>query len=261
VVGLGASAREAGFRLIHLASVGSTMDEAWARAEAGEAGNLWIVADRQTKGRGRSGRTWVSDKGNLFATLLLRDACPARHAPQLVFVAALALCDAVAAAARPAPGRLSLKWPNDLLLDGAKVSGILAESRHGGAGEAPIAAIGFGVNVMHAPEGTPYPVTDLRAGGLSAGRDDLLAALAGSMALRIAQWRRGDGFSKIRTQWLELAHPPGTALRIKLTSGDVAGSFAGLDAEGRLLIACAGKVLRVDAGDVTIVPKETVEKS
>jgi BirA family biotin operon repressor/biotin-[acetyl-CoA-carboxylase] ligase len=202
----------------------------------------------------------VSEAGNLFATLYLRDPCPIRYAPQLVFVAALALFDALAETARPQAGRLCLKWPNDLLLDGAKLSGILAEARHGGDSAEPIVLLGFGVNVAHAPAGTPYPVTSLRGAGFAADRDGLMAALGDSMASRIKLWRRGEGFAEIRAQWLALAHPPGTPMRVWLAGGEVAGEFAGLDADGRLLLKQPSGTLRVDAGDVTTDHNQPAEK-
>src|SRR5215470_17355290 len=125
---LAPEAAAAGVGLIACESVGSTNVEALARARAGERGPLWITARAQTAGRGRRGRQWVSEPGNLYATLLLVDPAPAERAAELSFVAALATHDAIVACAPALGARLAFKWPNDLLLDGAKVAGILIEA-------------------------------------------------------------------------------------------------------------------------------------
>ena len=118
----------AGVRLIAHDTLGSTNAEALARARAGERGPLWITAARQTAGRGRRGNVWTSEPGNLYASLLLTDAAPPAHLPELASWSALAVLDAVARAAPPLAPALKLKWPNDLLLDGAKLAGILIEA-------------------------------------------------------------------------------------------------------------------------------------
>jgi BirA family transcriptional regulator, biotin operon repressor / biotin---[acetyl-CoA-carboxylase] ligase len=134
--------------LIRLDTIDSTNAEALRRAWAGERGPLWIVAERQSAGRGRRGRSWVSPPGNLHATLLVSDPAPAALVPQLGFVAGLALHDAAAAAAPPLAPRLALKWPNDLLCGGRKIAGILVE---GEGDPVAAAAIGFGVNCREHP--------------------------------------------------------------------------------------------------------------
>src|ERR1043166_8409052 len=116
-----------GARLLSLDEVGSTNAEAFARARAGERGPLWITARRQTAGRGRRGRAWVSEPGTLYASLLLTDPAPPQRAAELSLVAALAVHDALAERAAVLGPRLTLKWPNDVLCDGAKLAGILVE--------------------------------------------------------------------------------------------------------------------------------------
>src|SRR4051794_28429223 len=118
----------AGVRLSVHDELGSTSAEALARACAGDRGPLWVTAGRQTAGRGRRGNAWSSPPGNLYASLLLTDAAPPRHLPELCFVVALAVRDAVCAAAPALAARLKVKWPNDLLLDGGKIVGILIEA-------------------------------------------------------------------------------------------------------------------------------------
>jgi biotin-(acetyl-CoA carboxylase) ligase len=145
--------------VIRLGDVSSTMDVARERLARGDTAPFWIVAERQSGGRGRHGRQWSSPPGNLYATLALSEPCRPEIAPQLGFVAGVALHDAVASVTGLAPPRLAIKWPNDLLLDGAKLAGLLLEgSTQGGRFHV---LIGFGVNIVSAPEGTPYPATSL----------------------------------------------------------------------------------------------------
>src|SRR5882757_12883 len=148
----------AGVRLISLDLVASTNSEALALAGRGECGPLWVVARRQTGGRGRRGRAWVSDTGNLFASLLLTDPAPPPRCPELAFVAALAVHDAVMEVAGSAKADLTIKWPNDLLLNGAKLAGILIEGDGAGA-----VVVGIGVNCVSHPGDMEYPATDLAA--------------------------------------------------------------------------------------------------
>src|SRR5260370_20281709 len=137
--------------------VDSTNAEALRLAKAGERGPLWIVAKEKSRGRGRRGRAWVSPAGNLHATLMLTDPAPPAAAPQLGFVAGLALHDAAVAAAPALTLRLALKWPNDLLCAGRKIAGILIE----GEGDPVMVAVGSGVSCRHHPGATEFPASDL----------------------------------------------------------------------------------------------------
>lgn len=239
----------ADMRVIAHDTVGSTNADALERARAGERSPLWIVAKRQTAGRGRRGRTWVSEPGNLYATLLLTDPGPPERMAELSFVAALAVHDAVG---RRIPGlakRLALKWPNDCLIDGCKFAGILIE------GEGRVAAIGIGVNCAHHPRGTAYPATDLAAAGVRASPDSVFSALAGAMIGRIVQWNRGASFSVIRSEWLKRASGLGKTIRLALPEGDREGRFETIDETGRLVLRLAdGSFETVTAGDVLRAP-------
>src|SRR5690606_16693662 len=117
-------AAAAGVRLAHFDVLDSTNAEALRLARAGEAGPLWVVASRQLAGRGRSGRNWVSDPGNVFATLLLVGPSQPVHAPELSLVTALAVADAIGERAPALTGQIRLKWPNDVLIAGRKAAGI-----------------------------------------------------------------------------------------------------------------------------------------
>jgi BirA family biotin operon repressor/biotin-[acetyl-CoA-carboxylase] ligase len=237
----------AGVRYLRFATLGSTNAEALTRARAGERGPLWIAAGAQTAGRGRRGAAWVSAPGNLYTTLLLTEPSPQAAAPQLSFVAALALHDAVAACAPQLGPALALKWPNDLLLGGAKIAGILIE---GESDPAFAVAIGIGVNCAHHPDGTAWPATDLAARGALVTPEALLAALAAAMARRLAQWDRGQGFAAIRADWLKRAAGLGGDIRVRLPEREFSGRFEGLDDTGRLLVTEGGALTAVGAGEV-----------
>jgi BirA family biotin operon repressor/biotin-[acetyl-CoA-carboxylase] ligase len=237
----------AGVRHIAYDTAGSTNAEALARARAGERGPLWITARTQTAGRGRRGSTWVSDAGNLYATLLLTEPSPPAVASQLSFVAALALHDAAAECAPQLGPLLRIKWPNDLLLGGAKLAGILIE----GESEPVFAvAIGIGVNCAGHPSDTAYPATDLAAAGALVTPDQVFVALSAAMLRRLAQWGRGEGFAAIRADWLKRAAGLGEAIRVRLPEREFAGRFEGLDDAGRLLVDGPGGVTAVTAGEV-----------
>jgi BirA family biotin operon repressor/biotin-[acetyl-CoA-carboxylase] ligase len=234
-------------RQIRYDVVGSTNAEALARARAGDPGPLWITARAQTTGRGRRGRAWTSPAGNLYATLLLGDPGPAAVAPQLSFVAALAVHDAVLAAAGQHALSLMLKWPNDVLCNGAKLAGILIE----GEGRPLAAAVGIGINCRQHPSETAYPATDLREVGAEVSPEQLFDLLAPAMQRRLAQWDRGQGFASTRAAWLARAHPPATELSLRLGGRESVGSFETLDEAGRLILRRSdGNTEAIMAGDV-----------
>jgi BirA family biotin operon repressor/biotin-[acetyl-CoA-carboxylase] ligase len=237
----------AGVRHKAYEALGSTNAEALALALTGERGPLWITAERQSAGRGRRGKEWVSPPGNLYATLLLTEPSPPRAAAQLSFVAALALHDALSAAAPTLASRLALKWPNDLLLAGKKLAGILIEGER-----VPVfaVAVGVGVNCVSHPAETAYPATDLAAAGVSAAPAQVLAAVAVAMNARLAQWRAGEGFGAIRADWLARATGLGEPIRVRLPTRELAGRFKGLDEDGRLLLEGADGIAPIAAGDV-----------
>jgi BirA family biotin operon repressor/biotin-[acetyl-CoA-carboxylase] ligase len=232
-------------------TIGSTNAEVLARAQAGQGGPLFVVAERQSAGRGRRGREWVSEPGNLYATLLVVDPAPAVASPQICFVAALALHDAVLdACAGLAPTRLKLKWPNDLLLDQAKVSGILVEGTTLANGKLA-AAIGIGVNCAHHPVDTPFPANDFVAAGLDLSPAALLARLGERWSTRVREWDRGEGFAAIRAAWLLRATGIGGAIEVRLPDRTLAGTFEAIDEEGALLLRKAdGAREAISAGDV-----------
>jgi BirA family transcriptional regulator, biotin operon repressor / biotin---[acetyl-CoA-carboxylase] ligase len=232
---------------IHLDTIDSTNAEAVRRARAGERGPLWIVAAQQTAGRGRRGRAWASAPGNLYATLLLADPAPVAAAPQLGFVAALALLDAAAAAAPLLASRLSLKWPNDLLCGACKIAGILIE----GEGTPVTVAVGIGVNCRDHPAATEFPATDFAAEGAEVDAPALLDHLAAAMPVRLAQWDRGVGFAAIRAAWLARACGLGQPIRVRLAGRETTGNFYTVDEAGRLIVRSPdGRLETIAAGEV-----------
>lgn len=241
-----------GYRLRTLGETGSTNDDAVAAFRDGDPGRLWVVAERQVVGRGRHGRAWASPTGNLYASLLLVEPCAIGDAAQLGFLAGLALHDAVSDIAGR-DERLRLKWPNDLLWQGAKLAGMLLEGHRDSTGRFGL-VIGIGTNVAHKPEGTPYPaakVTDIAPG---ADRVILFEALSRAMARRIAAWeaRASDtaGLASLRAEWLTRAAGLGESASVRLPAGPREGRFEGLDAHGRLRLLTTDGLLTVDAGDL-----------
>ncbi len=230
-------------------AVGSTNDLALEAAAAGEPGPLWITADRQLQGRGRQGRRWISEPGNLYASLLLTPAARPAATAQLSLVAAVALTDAMAQVSGPAfGGRLAIKWPNDVLLDKRKVAGILSEARPVDGRQ--VVVIGFGVNCAHAPALSDYPTTSLAAAGTPVAPDALWAQLAAAMADRLAMWDGGAGFAAIRAAWLARAPGLGQPMSVRLAGQTVRGQFAGIDNDGRLVLNGPAGEVTITAGDV-----------
>jgi BirA family biotin operon repressor/biotin-[acetyl-CoA-carboxylase] ligase len=254
-------ATAAGVRLVVHEVLGSTNAEALKLARQGERGALWVVAGRQTAGRGRRGRAWISEPGNLCASLLLDAPPTAEHWPQLSFVAALAIHDALLDVAAGLKPRLAIKWPNDVLIDGAKVAGILIEGQSGqgeGIGDEGAVVIGIGVNCASHPPDTDHPATDLAAAGAAVSPDILFAALSAKMLGRIAQWSCGEGFSTIRADWLARAVGVGETVLVRLADRELTGRFEALDAAGGLVLRLpGGGATTIAAGDVFVLSQSS----
>jgi BirA family transcriptional regulator, biotin operon repressor / biotin---[acetyl-CoA-carboxylase] ligase len=237
----------AGVRHLVYGALGSTNAEALVLARASERGPLWVNARSQSAGRGRRGSAWTSPPGNLYASLLLSEPSPKPLAPQLSFVASLALHDALCDIAPRLGPQFKVKWPNDLLLGAAKLAGILIE----GESEPGFAVVvGFGVNCASHPDDTTYPATDLLAAGVMVTPAALLAALAATMARRLAQWARGEGFAGIRVDWLKRAAGLGQPINVRLPERELCGRFVGLDEAGHLQLEQPGGLTTVTAGEV-----------
>ncbi len=239
-----------GFYLEALDSVGSTMDEARRLAVQGAPDGTVVWAREQTAGRGRQGRGWSSPRGNLYLTMLLRPSGPALAAAQLGFAAGLALAESLAPLLPP--GQVTLKWPNDLLVDGAKAAGMLLESRSNGSGVEWL-LLGMGVNLAAAPAPgeTPYRATSL---AVAAGRVVPPEAVLPILLARFDHWRQllaTEGFAPLRQAWLARAAGLGGAMTARLPQSSVSGLFWDLDQDGALILeAPGGQRQRITAADV-----------
>lgn len=218
-----------------------------ALAAEGTAEGLWLRAERQTAGRGRMGRDWRSPAGNLYASTLVRLRSGDPPAPSLTFVAAVALFDALRLFAPDAAWQI--KWPNDLLADGSKLSGILPER----AGDAVV--VGIGVNLASHPQNLDRPTTSIAAlTGVAPDPAAFLEALAGKFETWRDIWRR-EGLLRVLARWRDVAHPEGTRLWVALPEGGrLDGAYGGLDADGALRLRLAdGSTRVIHAGDVFLV--------
>ena len=223
-----------GYALKKFEEIDSTNEEARRRAVAGEPGPVWFAAKHQTAGRGRRGREWVSPAGNLAATLLLRPGRTPGEAAQLSFVAALAATETVESFAHEC--RIQVKWPNDILADGRKISGVLLESVSSGAGKVDWLAVGIGINLASHPEGVEFPATSLAALGEAVPTmDDALHVLASVWVKWYVVWM-ASGFGPIRDAWLVRAASTGGRIRVRLGNGEISGVFEGIDETGALIL-------------------------
>jgi BirA family biotin operon repressor/biotin-[acetyl-CoA-carboxylase] ligase len=260
---LAPTAAKEGYRLESFPSVGSTNAIAIERARQGDPGRIWFVSKRQEAGRGRRGRAWETPEGNLAATLLLQPRADIKVAATLGFVAGLALADALDAVAPGRPvrigvdggtslsgGRFELKWPNDVLADGAKLSGILLESAMLDDRRYAV-AIGIGVNVVAHPVDVPYPATSLAALGIACDAERLFLALSDAWVEHWRIWADGSGLATIRDRWLARAAGLGSEVAVKVEGQVVRGVFESIDDECRFVIRGRdGARMAIAAGDV-----------
>jgi len=232
-----------------VAEIASTNSALLARLGGGETigeGN-WLIADRQTAGRGRAGRSWSDGHGNFMGSTVAHVRAGDPPAPTLSLVAGVALHRTICAVTRALPG-LQLKWPNDVLVDGAKLAGILLE-RHGDA-----VVVGIGFNLAQAPAVGDRPTIALATLGHGIARDDFARSLADEWREALALWHE-QGWAALREDWLARAHPRGTLLSVHdRDAGLIIGAFAGLDRDGVALLRLAdGEQRAIHAGDMELV--------
>lgn len=245
--------------IVEFEAIDSTNLEAMRRAAAGERGPLWLRADQQVAGKGRSGRGWSSPTGNLSATLLFGPHCPLECLAQLSLVFGVTFYETVvaacASAGRPLPEGLHLKWPNDVLIGDAKLAGILIETSV--MSGATIVAVGCGANLAVAPAVPDRSVTCLADHGVTVTPRSFLDLLAATARQWLEVWADGADFDDICAAWLDRASPLGTAISVNTGHGAQAGHFAGLDRDGALLMSDeAGNLRRFHFGDVTGMPSQ-----
>jgi len=235
-------------------------------AKGNDPGDVWFASLQQTAGRGRRGRTWESPPGNLAASLLIKPDVDPATAATLGFVAGVALNRALgvllpAACMRVgidgADGgqngdrvRIALKWPNDVLADGAKLAGILLEASKADDGRQAI-VIGFGVNIVAAPVGLPYPATCVRDLGAAFTAEDVFERLGDSWLECIRVWRNGNGMADILEEWRDRAAGLGAPVAVNQNGDVVRGIFETVDSAGRLIVRQDnGRRITITAGDV-----------
>jgi BirA family biotin operon repressor/biotin-[acetyl-CoA-carboxylase] ligase len=255
---LGPRATSAGYRLFAFDKAGSTNAEAMSRARDGERGPAWFVTSEQTAGRGRRQRAWIAPRGNLASSVLeVIDVSPA-VAATMGFAFGLAHETALRRVSMEANLRLAgsdqlkylLKWPNDILVGGRKLCGLLLEAEAMPAGGLAVVA-GIGTNVIAAPEGTPTPAVSLSALGVQISAEELFGALSDAWVEFRGIWDNGRGFAEIRRLWLERAAGLGERVAINTGTVTVEGTFDTIDETGCLIVRTAeGKRMPVTAGEV-----------
>jgi len=238
------------WRLTVVASLPSTSAFCCERAVAGEPAGLAVLARRQTAGRGSRGRSWSSPSDGLALSVLLRPASPAATAGQWALLAGVAMHQALARFL-PDGAPLALKWPNDVLLDGRKLGGILVESATGEDGRIAWVVLGFGANLAEAPAGQPEAAA-LAEYAPAPPSEQAAAAILDCLAT----WDRvlaEQGFLPIRNAWVVRAHPVGAALTVRWANGaESGGRFAGLADEGALLLQTSAGLAAYSTGDVLL---------
>lgn len=261
---LGTRARAAGYRLRSYESIGSTNSEALAAAATGDPGGIWFVTGNQTAGRGRRGRQWESTGGNLAATLLIVPDADPTSAATLGFVAGVSLNAALSsilprglvkvgidgADGLDGRSRVALKWPNDVLADGAKLAGILLEASKLPDGRHAV-AIGIGVNVVAAPVGLPYPATSLADLGVVRTAGEVFEALSDAWVDAFGVWNDGRGIGDILARWRASAAGIGAPIAVNQSGEILRGIFETIDDDGRLIVRTDdNRRIAITAGDV-----------
>ena len=233
------------FMVWHHDRVGSTNDIARGMAKAGAPHATVVHADEQTAGRGTRARTWFSPFGNLYLSVLLRTGQAVHRNTELSFLSALAVADTVEQLL-PSKIEVRLKWPNDVLVNGSKISGVLLEQ------VADAIIIGIGLNISQAPTNTVYKTTTIVANGGTASVSAARGILLQSLGSHLATWQDA-GFPPIRDQWLSRSHAVGTTLQVNQHGETISGAFGGLDDGGALLLDTASGRRRILTGDITQV--------
>lgn len=240
------------FTVHAFATVDSTNDNAKALAQAGAPHGTVVWAAEQAAGRGRFSRAWTSPPGNLYMTVVLRPEVAPPRTAELGFIAALAVAETVEAFL-PQGTSAKLKWPNDVLVDGAKISGILLEGQFSGQGIAWVVA-GIGVNVVSKPDSPAYPTTSLIASGAA---ETSVEAVLRELLTRLGAWLdvwREAGFAPVRTAWMHRAARLGEPISVRIGQEPLAGRFGGLDHDGALLLETDEGTRRITAGEVAFGP-------
>ena len=232
--------------------VDSTSDDAKALAAAGAPHGSVVWAREQSAGRGRHTRQWQSPPGNLYMSAVLRPAAPAQRTSELGFIAALAVAETAETFLPSGPPAL-LKWPNDVLVGGGKIAGILLEGQFSGMEIAWVVA-GIGINVTSSPDHLAYPTTSLSAHGAGAViAREVLETLLTRLGAWLQTWN-GSGFAPVRAAWMERAARLGEEITVRIGPEPLTGRFTGIDTDGALLLETEQGTRRITAGEVAFGP-------
>lgn len=240
-------------------SLPSTSDLVTKLACQGEPEGLAVLAREQTAGRGTRGRGWTSPIGNLFLSVLLRPAGPITNAGHWALLTGVALIEALSSFTPDDVHALTLKWPNDVLLRGRKLAGILMDSATQPGGRLDWLVVGIGANLASAPE-VPGRATACLAELVASPAPERVAE---ALLVRLDNWlgiAHAEGFAKVRAAWLARAQAIGSALRLMQNGMVIEGSFAGLGDDGSLLLAAAGKVRSYSTGEVLLASQQPQQR-
>lgn len=244
--------RPSAWRLEVFGTLGSTSDFCIERAKAGEAEGLAVLAFEQTAGRGSRGRQWQAPPGNLNLSMLLRPDLPATEAGMFPLLAGIAVADALCAFLSPEAAPM-LKWPNDVLLGGGKVAGILIDAAPRSK-DLDWLVIGIGANLVHAPEIPGRRTATLKAHGGEAGPEAAARMLLHYLDFWLERFARA-GAGAILDAWRQRGHAPGTPLVVQGADGAVTGRYAGLSARGELLLDVENRIERFQTGEILLADK------
>lgn len=240
------------FRHLALGEVTSTNSECLRLARNGDPGLLWVTAERQSAGRGRRGRHWSSEAGNLYASLLLLDPADPVRLSSLPLAISLGVHSAAKAVLPPGAEAIEIKWPNDVLIGRKKSCGILLEAEMLADGRRAV-VVGIGINIRHRPDDAPYGVTSLSEQGASIGPEELFAHLYREIAWALKVWDEGRGVAEVTRLWRDAACGIGGMIRVNLPDRSLDGQFVGIDDHGLLILEAEGRQQLIAAGDVFLL--------
>lgn len=229
-------------------SIDSTNKEAKRKIEAGAKSGLWISADEQTAGRGRGGREWISKPGNLYCSLIYNVGKDLKTAAQLSFVTSLAVRETVAGLLKGAD--VKCKWPNDVMVEGKKICGILLETHTGTGAQSNFIIIGIGINIEHHPDLTLYQASHINEQtDNNYSPDAVFNRLIQSMARWLDTWQK-EGFLTVRAEWLNHSIGLGETITVRMAAEELVGRFVDLDSGGALKLDINGEMKLIHSGDI-----------
>jgi len=229
-------------------SIDSTNKLGKRKIEEGAKSGLWISADEQTVGRGRGARVWVSKPGNLYCSLIYDVGKDLTNATQLSFVTSLAVRDTVAGLLKSAD--IKCKWPNDVMVGGKKICGILLETHTGADVQSNFIIIGIGINIEHHPDLTLYQATHINEQcGIKYSSDDVFHRLVHNMARWLDIWQK-EGFLKVKEEWLNHSIGLGETITVRMAAEELVGRFVDLDSGGALKLEINGEIKLIHSGDI-----------